>query len=86
MFEPSYVHPLTGKRYRRWTWCCRCERVYATAKWFANHWFCPHQGCSGTARDSSRWRVKTEAPCDCHPEYGASPVEGKLYPWGAHAE
>lgn len=81
MFKQTYVHPLARKRYGDWTWCFRCECVYRTAQWSANHWFCPHPGCDGTAHDSSRWRQKNEPPYDLHPEYPPVPVEGRRYEW-----
>ena len=79
MINQSYVHPVSKQRYGVWAWCLRCERVYRTVQWFANHWFCPHPGCDGTARHSSRWRYKNEPPCDVNPHYPAVPVEGQRY-------
>ena len=85
MFWQTYSHPLSRKRYGAWTWCFRCCYVHRTAEWFENHWFCPHPGCDGTARDSSRWRNKQEPPFDNHPEYPATPIEGRQYEWGRAA-
>jgi hypothetical protein len=79
MFKQTYVHPVSQRRYGEWAWCVRCEHAYHTAQWFANHWFCPHPGCDGTARDSSRWGHKHERPFALNPQYPAVPVEGQRY-------
>jgi hypothetical protein len=79
MFKQTYVHPVSQQRYGDWTWCRRCECVHRTAQWFANHWFCPHPACNGTASDSSCWHHRNEAPCDINPWYPVVPVEGQRY-------
>ena len=75
----SYRNPLIAVEYDEWTWCLRCERVYRTELWEANHWLCPSESCSAQPYDAHRW-APDDWPRTLHPDYPPVPIEGRRYP------
>ena len=68
-FEQPFSTPLSAR-----CWCQKCERVYRTASWFRNDWYCPH--CEAPWWELADWEeIRAE-----NPHYPARPDDGVLFP------